>query len=104
MATLNYNVIKNPFVGQNLRGTVGRYTGPASYVAAGDSLRPQELKLGQIAALIFEPAINAAGTIRLLVYDIANETVQWYVPNTGSEVADATDLSGFNARFSAFGS
>jgi len=105
MATLNFNVVKNPFVSQNMRGTVGRYTGPASYAnGTGDSLTPQELKLGQVAALIFEMGINAGGTIYQPFYDIDNQVVLWYVQDTGSEVADTTDLSGFTARFIAIGS
>lgn len=104
MADLNYNVVKNPFVAENLRGTVGRYTGPSSYTTGGDSLVPQELKLGQIAILLFELGIDSGGTIYGLEYDVDNEVVLWYVLDTGAEVANGTDLSGFNARFLAVGS
>lgn len=104
MATLNFNVVKNPFVSQNLRGSVGRYTGPASYSAAdGDSLVSQELKIGQVAGMWFEP-MSIGGVLYLAVYDISNETVRWYVASTGVEVADAVDLSGGNSRFLAVGS
>ncbi len=104
MATLNFNVIKNPFVSQNLRGTVGRYTGPASYDATnGDSFTSQEMKLGQIAVLLLEP-MSIGGVLYEAVYDISNGVVRWYVSSTGIEVANAVDLSGGNARFIAVGS
>jgi hypothetical protein len=82
---------------------IGRYVGPASYATGGDSLTPGALGLGKLEHLSFELAINSAGTVRGLVYDHANETVFWVVLDTGAEVANGTDLSGYSARFEAIG-
>ena len=87
----------------NFSRRVAQYTGPSSYVTGGDSFPPETLGLGQIQVLLFELAINAAGTVRGLVYDTTNEKVLWYVLDTGAEVANGTDLSGFSARFEAVG-
>lgn len=81
---------------------IDTYTGPASYVTGGDSLVPGDLKLGVIDAIFFTVA-RSGTTIRLLVYDKTNEKVLWFVPNTGAEVAAATDLSGFTADMLALG-
>jgi len=85
------------------RAWIDKYTGPASYVTGGDAFVPGDLKLGTIDFIAFELAIDAAGVIYGLVYDTANEKVIWYVLSTGLEVANGTDLSGFSARFAAFG-
>lgn len=82
---------------------IATYTGPASYVTNGDSLVASELALKRIEILHFELAVNSSGTVRQLHYDHANELVRWVVPNTGAEVANGTDLSGFSARFEAVG-
>lgn len=101
--TLNFNIVKIPYLSQTIKGTVGRITGPDSYDATdGESLTAQELKLGTIAALFVEP-ISVGGVLYIGAYDIGNAVVRWYVASTGVEVADATDLSGLTARFLAIG-
>lgn len=85
------------------RRRIGTYTGPASYVTGGDSLTPAELNLGTVEFLDFENAVSATPAARLLVYDHTNQKVIWIVPNTGAEVANGVDLSGFSARFEAAG-
>lgn len=82
----------------NARAAVRTYTGPASYATGGDSLVAREVKLSHIHDVWATLAVNAAGTVRLLLYDAANGTVLWYVPNTGAEVANGTDLSGYTAQ------
>ncbi len=79
------------------------YTGPASYATGGDSLPPGAVKLGRIKVILFEPALNAAGTaILLLRYDYAASKVKWF-DMAGAEVAAATDLSGYSAGFEVIG-
>jgi hypothetical protein len=79
---------------------IGQYTGPAAYVAGGDSFTPESLGLGRIDAIQLGIAWNGSAT-RLLVYDHTNKKVVWYVPNTGAEASG--DLSGYTARFEAIG-
>ena len=79
------------------------YTGPASYATGGDGFTPGDVNLGVIEMVQFELAINAGGTIYGLIHDGTNEKVIWYVLDTGSEVANGTDLSGFQCRFEAIG-
>jgi hypothetical protein len=80
------------------------YTGPSSYATGGDPLTPSDVKLGTIEHLTLGVAVNASGASpRLLVYDYTNQKVLWFVPNTGSEVAAATDLSGYTVALSALG-
>lgn len=78
-------------------------TGPASYATGGDPCAPNALFLG---ALEFVPpiiALAAGAAPRLVVYDYTNEKFLWFVPNTGSEVANATDLSGYSFRIEVAG-
>ena len=82
---------------------LGDYTGPLSYATGGESLPPEQLGLGALGIILFELARNAAGTVYGLRYDATNKKVIWYVLDTGAEVANATDLTGFSARFFAIG-
>lgn len=80
---------------------IGNYTGPASYVAGGDSLTPADLGMGRIEMLNFEIATN--GTVVLLVrYDYTNNKVKWF-DLAGAELAGATALGAYTARFEAIG-
>jgi hypothetical protein len=103
LATIDLTVARSRDVAGVRRRIVGQYTGPSSYATGGDELLPSELGLGTIEFLIFENAINATPANRLLTYDHANQKVVWIVPNTGSQVGAATDLSGYSARFEAIG-
>ena len=78
------------------------YTGPASYVAGGDPLAPSDVGWNSFDQVILGLAHNGSA-VRLLVYDRTNETVLWYVPDTGSEVAGGQDLSGYTAQISLVG-
>ena len=82
---------------------IGQYTGPASYVTGGDALAPSDLGVSHIELLLFEPAVNATPKTFTLVYDTANKKILWMDPTTGLEVANATVLSGYSARFEAIG-
>ena len=99
--TLDFGVVKHPFLSENLRAAQGRITGPPSYDDTnGESLTAQELKLGTVGGLFIEPA-SVGGVLYIAIYDIANAVVRWYVASTGAEVANAVDLSGLTARFFA---
>ena len=83
---------------------IGQYAGPASYATGGDPFAAADVAMGRLEHLDLGVAANAAlTTFRLLVYDTTNSKVLWIVPNTGAEVAAATDLSGFTTRFEAIG-
>lgn len=82
----------------------GTYTGPTSYATGGDPFTPADVKLGQLHVITgMAVARKSDGTVRLLWYDKTNQKVIWYVPNTGAEVANATDLSGYTVDFEAIG-
>lgn len=80
------------------------YTGPASYPTGGDPFLASDVGLGVIEMADFGIATDASNANpRLLVYDITNNVVHWYVPNTGAEVAAAVNLSGYTVRVQFFG-
>ncbi len=74
-----------------------QYTGPASYVAGGDSLVPAEVKLSQIDFISFENPVDGTPACRHVTYDHANGNVIWF-DNAGAEIAAGVDLSTFSAR------
>lgn len=80
---------------------IGMYTGPASYATGGDAFTPANIAMGKIDAMLFEHASN--GTVILLLrYDRTNQKVKWF-DLAGVEIANATDLSTYVARFEAMG-
>lgn len=81
----------------------GFYTGPASYVTGGEAIAAGDLKnLGEIELLIFEAAANATPIILIVRYSVSAGKALWF-DLAGAQVANATDLSAYNARFIAFG-
>lgn len=77
------------------------YTGPASYVTGGDPFTAADVKLGAIHFMDIENASN--GTVVLVVrYDYVNNKMDWF-DLAGVEIANATDLSAYSARFEAVG-
>ncbi len=83
------------------RRTEGIYTGPASYATGGESISAAALKLGQVHVVLFEAASNGT-VIILLRYDYTNSKVKAF-DMAGAEIANATDLSTYTARFEAIG-
>lgn len=80
---------------------IGEYTGPASYVAGGDPFTAGDVGMGRIEMLNFELATN--GSVVLLVrYDYTNFKVKWF-DLAGVEVAGATALNAYTARFETIG-
>jgi len=77
------------------------YTGPAAYVAGGDSFTGDNVGLGNIDAILGQVAWSGTAT-RLLVFDKTNSKIVWYVPDTGAEATG--DLSAFTATIVVLGS
>ena len=102
MATISLDVARPRDVSGVRRRTIGRYTGPASYVTGGDSFIPGEVGQGRLETVHFELATDGSSW-RGIMYDHATEKAFWVVLSSGNEVANAVDLSAFNARFEAVG-
>ena len=105
MATLSETAL--PVQARDVAGVrrrwIGRYTGPASYSpgAVGDSFLPTEVEMGAIGS--FKGQAWNGSAVRILIYDQTNQTVRWFIPNTGAEVAAAQDLSAFIADIEVVG-
>ncbi len=79
------------------------YTGPSSYATGGDSLTPESISLKVIETIVGLVLANAAiTTVYWGVYDQTNKKILWFSA-TGTQVPNATDLSGFTGRFEAIG-
>ena len=88
----------------NRRIVTGVYTGPVLYATGGDSVAAADLGLSDIRSLDIGLAADAAGANpRLVRPNAAGTKLLWYVPNTGAEVANATNLSTFTATLQAEG-
>ena len=88
----------------NRRTVSGTYTGPASYATGGDAIAAVDVGLSDIRSLRLGIAADASNANpRLIRLNAAGTKIMWFVPNTGSEVANATDLSGFTAQISVEG-
>lgn len=80
---------------------IGRYTGQTSYTTGGESLPPEQLAMSSIDFLVTDAMTN--GTVVLIArYDHTNKKMKVF-DMAGAEVANATDLSGYTARFEAIG-
>jgi hypothetical protein len=80
-----------------------RYTGPASYATGGDPVNaPTELGMAEVYA-VEQNIIGNGSAVRLGFFDYTNQKIQWFVPNTGAEVAAAVDLSGFTGTLTFHG-
>lgn len=81
---------------------VGRWTGPVAYVTGGEDVSPAVFGLGKIIA--FGGLIITDGiTCRIGVWNITTQKLQWIVPNTNAEVANAVNLSAFSGSLIVFG-
>jgi hypothetical protein len=88
----------------NRRVVSGTYTGPTSYATGGDSIAATDVGLSDIRSLDLGVAADAsAANPRLLRLNAAGTKIMWFVPNTGNEVANATNLSAFTASLQAEG-
>lgn len=110
MATIVENVRTRAIWGDKYARTL-QYTGPASYDATnGDPIVPGDVFLGEIEGVLGQAtALNAAGAaprsvvfVRQALTD-SGVVARWFVPNTGLEVAGATDLSGYSLQLTFIG-
>ena len=81
---------------------VARWTGPTSYVTGGEDVSPAVFGLGKIIAIV-GLMITDGTTMRIGVWNIATQKLQYIVPNTNAEVANATNLSTFTGGIVVFG-
>ena len=80
---------------------VFKYTGPSSYATGGDTLNPESIALGSIAALL-GLLISDGSTQYYGWWDATNKKIKWFSA-TGTQVTNATDLSTFIGWFEAIG-
>jgi hypothetical protein len=84
---------------------VAKWTGPNPYVTGGEAITAQTFGLGRIICLLTGPAVDAAGGIRLAVYNPTTGKVMWYVDGAAGfvEVANGVNLSTFSAPIEVIG-
>jgi hypothetical protein len=100
-ATLDLTTYRAEDVRSTKKVISGIYTGPASYATGGDALLPAEVKLGQIHFFDIEPPSNGSVVV-VALYDYTNFKVKWF-DMAGAEIAAATALNTYTARFEAVG-
>lgn len=75
------------------------YTGPTSYTTGGEVIdNDADFGWGRTHTLLGVAHNAALSVYRLLVFDLATQAVLWVVPDTGAEVANGTNLSGYTAE------
>lgn len=83
------------------RRQVATLTGPSAgdggYLTGGIPVDPAEVRMGKIFAIL-GAVISDGSAIRVGWYNVATEKLMFFVPDTGAEVANATDLSTFSGR------
>lgn len=82
-----------------------RYTGPASYVAGGESVNAtNDLGMSEVYSVHGTIGNNnglVPTAIRLPMLDYVNQKLLWFVPNTGAEASG--DLSGYTGTLTFYG-
>jgi hypothetical protein len=84
---------------------VAKWTGPASYVTGGEAVTASTFGLGRVIALLTGPAVDAAGLVRLAVFNPTTGKIMWYVDGAAGfvEVAGGVNLSTFSAPIEVIG-
>lgn len=102
MATLDTNAVKGGFdrSGEYERRLFS-YTGPASYATGGDSLTPEQCRLGMIAAVL-GLVISDGTNVYWGYWNPTTKKVLWYSA-TATEIGNGVDLSGFSGRIEVIG-
>lgn len=78
------------------------YTGPVSYTTNGEAFGLAQL--GMVPHIITGSiAWDGISAVRLVVWDPVNSKMLWFVPNTGAEVANGTNLSTFKVGINVIG-
>lgn len=65
-----------------------------TYATGGEPVDAEELGLGTIFGVY--GTISNGSAVLIPWFDYANQKILFFVPNTGAEVADALDLSGYS--------
>jgi hypothetical protein len=81
------------------------YTGPASYTTGGDIVTADQVGLTAIDFVnVIGNPYNKAGTqMYIASWDYSINSIPWYVPNTGVEVAATTNLTAFSCLVEVVG-
>lgn len=77
------------------------YTGPASYATGGDSFTPESVALGKLG-IVLNLTISNGTNVYWGHFNHTTKKILWYSA-TATEIANATDLSGFTGRFYVLG-
>lgn len=72
-----------------------QYTGPASYATGGESVNASA-DLGMAEVFGVYGVIGDGSAVRIPFFNYTTQKIQWFIPNTGAEVANAVDLSTFS--------
>ena len=90
--------------GQNtgtLKRQIGRYTGPSSYATGGDTVDPNQWRLGAIDAIL-GLTISDGTTVHHGWYNPTTGKILWFVA-AGTEVTNGTDLDAFSGDLEVVG-
>jgi hypothetical protein len=103
MATLDFSTARPQDAAGIRKRRIVRLVGPTTY-GDGDPFVAGDVQLGTIECVAGSDSFLAwnGSSARLVVYDRINNKFRWYLP-AGSEVAGASDLSGFSARIEVIG-
>jgi hypothetical protein len=83
---------------------VARWSGSSSYTTGGEDVSPAVFGLGSIVAILTSTAVDAAGVnLRYPVWNPTTQKLQWFAATGGTEIAAATDLSGFSCGIEVIG-
>lgn len=89
-----------PFTDSTQRRQVFAYTGPTLYVAGGDPIAPEDLRMGKLFAVL-GGLITDGTLIRVVTYIPSTGKLFITVPDTGAEASG--DLSTYTGRLEAIG-
>lgn len=101
MATISRDTVQMHDKSGTKERRILAYTGPASYATGGDSLTPESVGLSKIEAIVGLTISNGTN-VYFGYWNATTKKILWYSA-TATEIANATDLSGFTGRFEAIG-
>jgi hypothetical protein len=84
---------------------VAQWKGPNPYVTGGEPITAATFGLGRIIVINGSVAVDAAGAIRLAVYNPTTSKIAWYVDGAAGfvEVAGGVNLSTFSGGIEVIG-
>lgn len=80
---------------------IGSIAGPASYATGGDAVTPAQFGLGRVEIVLFEDFTDGSVCITG-IYNPTTGRLKFFQAS-GAEIANATNLSTYSARFEAIG-